>query len=142
MGKVAMVYKYESCPLPIKTKIKFLGWKLNEISALEEIPSPPPHPQVPVYLVPLSCTNNHTNTYLRCFSIDDQKFSYAKVGEMNNKFRRIIQIFKISVLFVQKEKIKPPNLSIETHTLYLFSIYWDTLIRLWRLMKLYCDFTP
>ena len=42
---------------------------------------------------------------------------------MNNKFRRIIQIFKISVLFVQKEKIKPPNLSIETHT-HAFLIFF------------------
>ena len=50
MGKVAMAYKYQSCPLSFKTKIKSLGRKLSELLALEENhPSHPhPHPQVPV----------------------------------------------------------------------------------------------
>ena len=52
MAKVAIVYKYEFCPLSFKTKIKSLGWKLSELLALEENPHhhPPsstlihPHP--------------------------------------------------------------------------------------------------
>ena len=47
MAKVAIVYKYESCPLSFKIKIKSLGQKLSELLALEENPHPN-HPQVPV----------------------------------------------------------------------------------------------
>ena len=54
MGKVATVYKYESCPLSFKTLIKSVGWKLSELLALEENPHPHTHhhhhhPQVPVF---------------------------------------------------------------------------------------------
>ena len=61
MAKVAIVYKYEFCPLSFKTKIKSLGWKLSELLALEENPSHPSHhPQVPVLECSLSRTNNNT----------------------------------------------------------------------------------
>ena len=61
MAKVAIVYKYEFCPLSFKTKIKYLDWKLSELLALEENPSHPSHhPQVPVLECSLSRTNNNT----------------------------------------------------------------------------------
>ena len=47
MAKVAIVYKYEFCPLSFKTKIKSLGWKLSELLALEENPHPLASPRIP-----------------------------------------------------------------------------------------------
>ena len=43
--KSSEVAKYESYPLSIKTKIKFLGWKFSELQGLEQNPSHNPHHQ-------------------------------------------------------------------------------------------------